>query len=63
MGGSRKLRIQKNELRYIGVIGFQFYWIRLVSGWVAAAVPKVKRSPEVLILGVVQVRQEPGKEN
>jgi hypothetical protein len=41
---SSELRIQKDELGDIGVVGLQLHRIGLIAGRVAAAVPQVKRS-------------------
>jgi hypothetical protein len=50
---SGELWIQKNKLCDIGIVGLQLHWIRLVAGRVTAAIAKIKRSLEVLILCVI----------
>jgi hypothetical protein len=55
---SGELRIQKNELRDISVVGLQLDWIRLITGRVTAPVPKVKSSLQVLVLRIVQIGKE-----
>src|SRR5262245_10310050 len=60
---SCELGIQQDELRDVSIKRLQLHRIRLVAGRVAAAIPEVQRVLQVLVLRVVQVRQEAAEQN